>query len=330
MSHTLYRLRLKPQTAFATPLRGDTLFGQCCWQFRHQGGEAELAALLDGYREGRPFLVLSDAFPAGYLPRPTMSLGLLGFDLADPTARKAAKSRRWLPHAALTRPLHHWQDLLVSEGDVAKTLPGLPDQPLWQDTVRTHNSLNRLTNTTGSGEGFAPYERGLTWHHPELELEVFAACDERLSAAQLQNLVSAMGLGGYGKEASSGLGKFDVLDCTLADLPHPPGANAWLTLAPCAPQGGSWQAQHCYYDIHVRFGRHGMSPEVMGSAPWKNPVLMADRGAILTPASFNGEGVFVGQGLGDVSRAIPATVHQGYAPVVAVAFEYSPATEEVR
>ena len=57
---------LVPKTAFATPLAGDTLFGQCCWALRHCFGAEKLTALLTGYTENKPFMVIADAMPQGF------------------------------------------------------------------------------------------------------------------------------------------------------------------------------------------------------------------------------------------------------------------------
>ena len=37
-----YKLTLTLQSAFATPLKGDTLFGQLCWAIRNRLGEDAL------------------------------------------------------------------------------------------------------------------------------------------------------------------------------------------------------------------------------------------------------------------------------------------------
>ena len=68
----LYRFTLTPQSAMGTPLVGDTFFGQFCWAVRNRFGEARLIELLEGYTEQRPFIVVSDAFPQGFLPLPTL------------------------------------------------------------------------------------------------------------------------------------------------------------------------------------------------------------------------------------------------------------------
>ena len=337
MSYQRYRIRIQPQSAFATPLRGDTLFGQCCQLISESGGQL-LQGLLEGYTQGSPFLVLSDAFPAGYLPRPNLPLSWFGFDLTDATGRKAAKSQQWLPADHTSAPLSQWQTHLNNSGSIAKKLAGIDEgskkqaKPIQQQTVRTHNSINRLTSTTSSGEeGFAPFERELTWYHPKLELELYAVIDERLPVEQLQQLLEGIGAFGYGKEASTGCGRFTVESVEGWQPSAHPQANSWLTLAPTAPQGwqdaegNGWHSERCFYQIHVRFGRHAggiESPDGGNRTPWKNPVLLADSGALLTPQAFNPNALFCGQGLTGLSHLQPGTVHQGYSPMIPVYLDH--------
>ncbi len=40
-----YQITLSLQSAFATPLKGDTLFGQLCWAIRNRLGEERLESM---------------------------------------------------------------------------------------------------------------------------------------------------------------------------------------------------------------------------------------------------------------------------------------------
>jgi CRISPR-associated protein Csm4 len=82
-----FRARITPRSAFGTPLLGDTLFGQLCWAIRNRQGEARLTALLEAYTDGHPFLVVSDAMPAGYVPRPSLP-GHVFILWTQPTGRR--------------------------------------------------------------------------------------------------------------------------------------------------------------------------------------------------------------------------------------------------
>ena len=76
MQHLL--LTIKPRSAFATPLKGDTLFGQLCWTLRDGLGEDRLQDLLQDYTKGRPFAVASDALLKHCWPRPMVPPALFG------------------------------------------------------------------------------------------------------------------------------------------------------------------------------------------------------------------------------------------------------------
>lgn len=309
---------LTPKTAFATPLAGDTLFGQCCWAIRHLFGEGKLTQHLADYLKNKPFMVVSDAMPKGFLPRPTLPGELLGFE-NDTNKRKAQKAQKWFPESVLTLPLNQWADFAKTEQEML-TAMGLKGD-YFKTEAQDHNSLNRLTGTTGTGEGFAPFQRQTFWYHPEIKLSLVVELNvDHLSIAQLTEVLNWIGLHGYGKEASCGLGKFEV-NLENAIQPELIDGDAWLTLAACAPQNLSWKSEDCYYQILTRFGRHGDSAVHQKGGVFKNPVLMAATGAVLTPKEFDHAQGFTGQGIGGVSQTIAATVHQGYAPVYPVRLE---------
>jgi CRISPR-associated protein Csm4 len=323
MNMTVYRLILQPLTAFGTRPLGDTLFGQLCWALRHRHGENRLNQLLDGYTEGKPFAVLSDALPDGYLPRPTLP-GLWFDAVTDETGkpldRKLVKKRAWLPWAAFDTPVAHWLNHCRPASAIAGAAPEAHPQP--------HNSLHRITGTTG-GEGFAPYSMTQYWYGgtsgEQTRLAIHAVIDEtRIDAGELKEALEDMGRFGFGRDASIGLGKFDLLEMAPAQLPVQAHADAWLTLAPCAPQGLGLDPKRSYYQTFTRFGRHGDIGVHLGS-PFKTPVLLAQTGAVFaagpTMSPPTPERPWLGQGLGGAGRmtrnpALAGTVQQAYAPVL--------------
>lgn len=300
---------LTPRSAFGTPMKGDTLFGQLCWALRNRHGAARLVELLDGYTAGRPFAVVSDALPRGHVPRPALPGAF--FDTLPDTDRKAAKKRVWMPIDQLHQPLAGW----LAHCRAPHELPG--GEP--ETHPHPHNAIDRRTGTTG--EGFAPYTLSRQWYGDGTAFDVWIVLDEaRLPRADLEQALADIGELGFGRDASIGLGRYRLESLASAPLPAQPNANAWLTLATCAPQGLGWDRTHSYYTVFTRFGRHG-DIGVHSGKPFKVPVLLAQTGALLTPAVFAPH-PFTGQGLGSdgsLSKAIPATVHQGYAPVIGVA-----------
>lgn len=322
MPYSLHRATLSLHSPLGTPLAGDTLFGQLCWALRETKGEAELIRRLTGYTTGQPWLVVSNGFPAGFLPKPTLPQHFEA-QQSDPAQRKAAKQKRWIPVAIdssttlgiLQKPLG---ELLASAVDESTAFGRLP-----QSAVQAHNTLNRLTGTTGEGE-FAPYSMPQTFYASAQKIDLYLVVDEsRSTAAEISDLLNVVGTAGFGRDASIGLGKFTVDALGELKIPKNAPASAHWTLAPCAPQGQGFDGAQSYWRVLTRFGRHGNLHALTGK-PFKTPVLLASAGAIFKPASAFSSTHFIGQGLGgngSLSKTEAATVHQGYAPVLPVIME---------
>jgi CRISPR-associated protein Csm4 len=296
--------RIEVESAFGTPLKGDTLFGQLCWMIRWRLGEETLEHLLDGYADGRPFAVISDAFPAGLALRPNLPPPAE----TDPKLRKADRAKAYLPLTSLSRPLE----------EALKDAAAEPDGFGWLDATQPHNSISRLTSTTGNGND--PFQMPRRWPRGPMHLDLHLRLDvERLPVGTLEGLLADIGAWGFGRDASIGLGRFSLVSMAPAPALGAADADSWLTLAPCAPQGGGWDTARSFWKPFVRFGRHG-GDAALGT-PYKSPVLLADTAAVLTPVGGLGPVAIVGRGLGGdgrISRQIPKTVHQGFAPAIPI------------
>lgn len=328
-----HRFTLRPLSAFGTPLAGDTLFGQLCWTLRHQLGNARLNDLLRGYTSGQPFAVLSDALPIGHVPLPHVPSAMWQKDdPASATDRKALKKRKWLPAAALTTPFARWQISARSDAEVAEPLIAAwasqgPKRSVkgsgHTERTQPHNTINRQTGTTGEGQ-FAPYAMPQIWFHPAMSFDLVVVLDEtRLGLVELTAALEYIGKTGFGRDASIGLGKFELTGvATPVAWASAGNANSYLTLGPCAPQGLGFCPVRSTYQVASRFGRHG-DAAVQSGQPFKRPVLLAKAGGLFWPETLDANRPFIGQGLGGttnpVSLAMPETVQQGYAPVIAVA-----------
>jgi len=323
-----FSVTLIPLSAFATPMKGDTLFGQLCWAIRNRLGEVFLNECLDGYTQNRPFAVISDAFPQGFLPLPKLPGNR--FRPISGVDRKAVKKRCWLPADALTEPVADWLHHAV----YAKTLAGAiggnaaaSRSNLSEKYPQPHNTINRETNTTGK-DGFAPYSVEQEWFIPGMAWTVYVLLDtERFSADDCKKCLQDVGDIGFGRDASIGLGKFSVASFDAVPLPGQASANACLTLAPCAPQGLGFESKNSFYQLFTRFGRHGDIAVHQEGKPFKNPVLLAQTAAVFaTQPSDSG---FIGQGIGgngQLSKTLSSTVQQGYAPVIEIQLSRSDAS----
>lgn len=306
-------ITLRPLSALGTPLAGDTLFGQLCWTLRHQLGNDRLDSLLQGYTQGKPFAVVSDALPHGHVPLPSLPSQVWA-QAPGEADRKVLKKKRWLRIADLSEPFQSWLQRAASDAELGKST----------DRAQPHNSINRQTGTTGTGM-FAPYSVAQIWLAPSSLFDVVVVLDEqRLTVNELVLALTHIGQSGYGRGASIGLGKFELQGQPepVAWLQNPCASpNAFLTLGPCAPQGLGFCPQRSHWQVTTRFGRHG-DLAVQSGMPFKRPVLLAKAGGVFWPGQADSDRAFIGQGLGGttapVSLAMPETVQQGYCPVVPI------------
>lgn len=306
------KITITPQTAFGAPPMGDTLFGQLCWALLRRFGEDKLDACLEGYTEGTPFLVVSDAHPGGYIPRPHLPASFMQAGNLDPSQRKQLRKQQWMPLSEIHYPLNTWQSRCKSNESLEHGGTGRVFGTL-------HNSINRQTGTTGGDAAFSPYGVEQLWYAPDSRLDIYAVMDSRLHESELSALFNDIGKHGYGRDASIGLGKFDIHGIEAVTLPSQQAANAYLTLGGCSPQGQDFVSSRSYYQVFTRYGRHGEVAAISGK-PFKNPVLMARAGGVFHPESYQAR-LFIGQGLGgkgDISKLIEGTVQQGYAPVIGI------------
>ncbi|PPD35716.1 MAG: CRISPR-associated protein Csm7 [Methylomonas sp.] len=317
-----FRVTINLQSAFATPLKGDTLFGQLCWAIRNRQGEHRLTELLTGYTNGQPFAVVSDAFPEGYWPLPKLPGSY--YDKIEGADRKTVKKRCWLPEQTVEKPLSQWLSHAIDAKALAGSVCGSDAQSrsmhsaLSEKYPQPHNTINRQTNTTGTG--FTPYSIEQEWFIPGIAWSIYLMLDtDRLNAADCKQCLEDIGNIGFGRDASIGLGKYSVTEFAETTLPAQADANACLTLAPCAPQDLGFDGSNSFYQLFTRFGRHGDIAVHQQGKPFKNPVLLAQTAAVFaTKPPTTG---FIGQGVGgngELSKNLPATVHQGYAPVIAI------------
>ncbi|NWG04358.1 MAG: hypothetical protein HXY44_16010 [Syntrophaceae bacterium] len=333
----VYEIIIKPATGFGTPIKGDTMFGHFCWQVAYDEKLVgrTLDVLLSCY-PSKPFAVFSSAFPkfcigTKYLyafRTPNFHLDKL-FALPEDKKerikkRKEYKSKRWM---------------MIEEGyefSSFKKLEFLSDSDLFKraktnlsdDTRKKmrragtknyiavfsqpRNSINRVTFTTGK-EGFAPFEVEQYVFCPETELALFVGIDEEVvNINHILEGLERIGKLGFGKDASAGLGRFDLGEETEIDLKEigSKSPNACYTLSPCVPEKDTFVEM--YFTPFTRFGRHG-DVLAKSSNPFKNPVIMADEGGIFIPRSRESfKKPYIGSAVMNISKAEPRSVMQGY------------------
>ncbi len=287
------KVTIEALTGFSSDFLGETLFGQICWQIRLKQGEEFLRNLLGAYGEGNPFLIVSDPFPSGCLPVPLFPTNFwdgVGIDL------KELKRRGWIRLEELNNPIKKWKKLAVTGRESIQT------------TFFTHNTIDRITGTTGTGQ-FSPFGRSVSFYPKGTLQDIYLLLREELGEDVL-TVLEDVGLLGFGKDASAGLGKFRLVSADEVKWKNV--AGSYLTLS-STDLSGLDLIKPTFYKTKVHFGRHG-SLNAISQNPFKKPLLLATRGAVLTP---NDKDIheWLGQGISNVSVSHPEAVHQGYSIV---------------
>lgn len=279
----LYKTTITPTSNFITPLKGDTLFGQMCWAIRYKYGEERLQELLKEY-ETKPFLIVSDGFASGYLPKPTLPSSLLHENSDE---KKQNRKKIWLTLENLQNGNYNQAITNETASNIDKT----------QAIVR--NSINYKTSTTG--DGFDP--------HSEVEQslskkDIYFLCDDNFSKENLNETLELVSQIGYGKDSSTGKGRFNIDNIELIELHS--SSTTFMTLSPFVADG--IKCNNIFYEPFTRFGKSGASRA--NKSPFKKPILMANSGAVIEFDSKE-EFQYIGKAIKNIST-YEDIVHQGY------------------
>ncbi|MBI4378137.1 MAG: hypothetical protein HY578_03455 [Nitrospinae bacterium] len=341
-----YEITIKPVSGFGTTLKGDTLFGHFCWQIAYDEkllGKT-LDMLLSNYQT-KPFMIFSSAYPKFYVGNkyhyalktpdlPVDNIFILPLDKKEKIEkRKEYKARRWMiieegRKFSSFKKLKFLNDKEMLEKananiteETRKQLKRSGSNSFIYPFSQFHNKINRFTNTTGE-EGFAPFSVEQEVFYPETELAFFVGIDEAVvNIEQVRKGLEQIGTSGFGKDASTGLGRFELGEDAEVDLSKmgSNSPNACYTLSPCVPEKDTFSEM--YFTPFTRFGRHG-DIFAKSSNPFKNPVIMADEGAILKPKNNEIFGrPYIGRAVSNISKAEPKTVTQGYSLYIPVKVE---------
>lgn len=259
-----FRVGLELKAPLGTPLHSGTLFGHLCWAYRWLKGESSLMKRLERLDSGHPFLI-SDGFPEGCVPRPVLAPAKGGAE--DKRLRRGGwlrlqrflEIRTRVSHAALNE---------VSE-DLEAAEQGGP--------VRVaHNTIDRHTGTTPEEGGlyFAdewwPGTAGSRW-------DVYVSGE--MSREELGELFGFMGEHGYGRDASTGRGRF------AADVgPAPEGLFEAVGNRRMSLSHGTLTAnmKDPRYRLEVHCGKLG-SLFASGGPVFKKPLTLLRPGATFQP-----------------------------------------------
>jgi len=288
---TLYKTTITPTSNFITPLKGDTFFGQLCWAINFTFGKNRLQELLSSYNN-KPFLVVSDAFAKGYLPKPSLPSYLLD---EDPSLKKQNRKRVWL----------NLEELQNAKLNQARTDQEVDNKDKTVSVIR--NSINYLTSRTDD-DGFAPYsveERGIS-----LKDIYFLIDTTSFTKDELEKSLKTMSMLGYGADTTVGKGRFEF--SKLEEITLNNNSTTYMTLSPVVLE--DLELKSSFYEPFTRFGKTGYDRAVTNA--FKKPILLADSSAVVIFKQKQ-KLQYIGKAISNIST-YKDIVHQGYAIVVAM------------
>lgn len=287
----LYKTTINAQSSFSSKLKGDTLFGQMCWAIRYKFGEEKLKELLSNY-EDKPFLIVSDPFASGYLPKPTMPSIYLDEDVSK---KKENRKKVWLTIEQL------------QNGEFSKAKSNEEVNNTDKETVVVRNSINYKTSTTGA-DGFDPYG--------EFESSLsskdiyFMIDDEKFTSDDLTEAFTLVSKMGYGKDTTIGKGRFNFSNIEEQNISY--NSTTYMALSPFIPYG--LECKDIFYEPFTRFGKTGASRA--NTNPFKKPIILANSGAVV---HYENETTleYIGKAIMNIST-YKDIVHQGYSIVLPI------------
>ena len=285
---SLHRYILKPESAWGTPLRSDTLAGLLLYRLAEDEGEEALRAEISAFMDGKPPFVLSSAMPKDTvfapklppLPRKRFA-GLLekrafvgenGKTLSAFEALslfKKYRKKRFLPLPVWQR---HCKSLSVADlfAEFCQN-PGLWETPVAKRQQEMHVTISRNSSTALEGGLFVSQVYWPAWG---MEYHIYAQTE---ASSTLLERLRRIGQLGFGRDASTGKGVFSIEEDEdfvppSETLPH--GLLVSMLSAPDMHGLDGW------YAVEVKSGKAGQG--ISRGNPYKSPFLCIQEGAVLT------------------------------------------------
>jgi len=263
----IYKITIKPLSAYCSPLQSDTFFGAFCWSYLFGYGEAALQRLLCRYKEGSPDIIFSNAFPSGRLPMP---VGMN--ECTEDQAGQALKYKKQKQFSTI--PLDDFNKLINGIEEVS--FNDLAEEPETKLNLRWRNKVSRDTDKTEDIEGEDVLFQ-TEQYFAEGTFDIFIRSS--FSAEVLEQILPEMFRYGIGAQRSVGKGSFRMEGgAKLFDGFRPPqNPDGFVALSNFVPQrndptDGSYKALVKYPKVSFT--------ENEEDSPLKKPIIFLRAGSV--------------------------------------------------
>jgi len=251
---------------------------------RYLWSEERLEGFVKDCKPGAPpRLLISNAFPDGYLPKPILPpvsqkdlQPVLGEErISDSYRIKSIKKADLVPVSVL----NELQNSKISPKGLFAAMYRNYDAVMDVEKSRVnmsvrHNTVNRIKNRVEEGL----FDQDEFFCCEDFNLFCVYMRTSYFSKDELEKIFEFMGENGFGKDKNTGKGHFKVEDVQpRIDLPTWDHPNAFMTLSSFIPAKGEETTQ-AYYRVLQKHGKLG-GMFAQGN-PFKRPLLMLDAGSV--------------------------------------------------
>jgi len=210
------KIELTLKSPIISKFQSDTIFGHFAWGIYYLYGEDRLKELLKNFKTN-PFIVFSDGFEAGKLPKPFLEPYLMPPKSMD--LNKKYKKTSFIPAKWILDNINNLTDEILFNQFIKENYDECLEKSCEdckknnkknkkeKETLLTlKNSINRELNKTTQGlysvkETF--YDNG--------KFEIYCKYDKnQISLSEIKEVFDFIGKRGYGKDKNVGKGKFET------------------------------------------------------------------------------------------------------------------------
>jgi CRISPR-associated protein Csm4 len=265
---------IKPLSSWLTDFQSDTLFGHLAWMYRYMKGESRLEELLDQMSAGG-ILLVSSAFPEGFLPRPVLPVTSV-----EEKGQIISELKSTLTQLSGERNSKLHQQIAMAETKKLRKLKYLPETVI-QASVNQLSELNvtkqlckylfeqnqeidkKITSHTNLKVSIdrrnMTAREGLLYSQKEFwtsgRLRIFFKSN-LIDVETFKEIMENVGKFGFGKKASSGKGCFTISEVKPLNLPEASEPNGFLTLSNYIPNPGDYRSS--WYSIFTKYPKVGI------------------------------------------------------------------------
>ncbi|MBU4486122.1 MAG: hypothetical protein KKD38_04270 [Candidatus Delongbacteria bacterium] len=265
-----YVITIQLKSALATPLHADTIFGHICWAIKFSEGNAALEEFLSQYDNGNPPVILSSAFPHGFLPKPIFKPQLSSSDITFEQIEtyKQIKKIQYIPNK------YFFDSIPVSESELVKDfkkIEFLRENSYLKTVAGLHNTINRISGTMDEDQ--ALYSSTESWYKENSLFDIFVLTDYDKEKAK--NLFVKAFESGFG--ANKSIGKGIIVVKEISETVFPKKGNRAMALSNFVINNKN-DVSNFRYDLFTKFGKLG-GDYAITKYPFKKPVIMYKSGS---------------------------------------------------